>query len=174
MTDEDLRDALDEARGALERAKAQFYRYAQLHRAKATDEGDEKACTNASYGEDMAAAIERIVAAQVAATLADIDGPLPTNEINPLRIGDRVQVVATERKPWTFDWQNIGPLYVAGMRMRRGVLDIELSEQWPPEPGATDGFAVDDLFATLELEAAGSGDAAARRARVAGGGGAAA
>jgi len=53
-------DALADARTALEHAASTFYRYAKLHRAKGTDEGDKKACANASHGEEMRAAISTI------------------------------------------------------------------------------------------------------------------
>lgn len=53
----DMLEALEETRTALQHAANTFYRYAKLHRAKGTDQGDEKACANAGMGEEMNAAI---------------------------------------------------------------------------------------------------------------------
>lgn len=62
------RPALDEAgvveqvQEALQHAQNTFYRYAELHQAKGTDEGDYKACANASMGEEMGRALNVLAA----------------------------------------------------------------------------------------------------------------
>lgn len=56
----DMLAELAQSKIALQHAANTFYRYAKLHRAKETDEGDTKACANASMGEEMNEAIARI------------------------------------------------------------------------------------------------------------------
>jgi hypothetical protein len=62
-------EAMREAREALVTAEKVFASYANLHRAKNTKEGDQKAATNTGYSLDMGDAAETLTAA-----IAKIEG----------------------------------------------------------------------------------------------------
>jgi Lar family restriction alleviation protein len=65
-------EAMREAREALVTAEKVFATYANLHRAKNTKEGNQKAATNTGYSLDMGEAAETLTAA-----IARIDGEQP-------------------------------------------------------------------------------------------------
>jgi hypothetical protein len=72
--------AMQEAREALVTAEKVFASYANLHRAKNTKEGDQKAATNTGYSLDMGEAAEALTAA-LRRNLELVERPTLTREM---------------------------------------------------------------------------------------------
>ncbi|OYW47623.1 MAG: hypothetical protein B7X92_10335 [Novosphingobium sp. 17-62-9] len=78
-------------------------------------------------------------------TLTPAQAAGPVLPISQLRIGDQVVIPSNSEKPWTHDWPE--QYYIAGLGFERdGTPNVYLSENWPPEPGVTDGFRPEDIY----------------------------